>query len=58
MISIIIVGYNPDIIKLNKFLKVIDKKITVIYINNSENYNLKKIKFNFLFFKNISTRTT
>ena len=45
MHSIIIVGYNPDIVKLNKFLRIIGKKFALIYINNSEKYDLKRIKF-------------
>ena len=45
MLSIIIVGYNPDIVKLNKFLRIIGKKFALIYINNSEKYDLKRIKF-------------
>jgi len=45
MLSIIIVGYKPEKKKLNKVLKIIGKNIKVIFINNSENYNLKNIKF-------------
>ena len=45
MLSIIIVGYKPEKKKLNKVLKIIGKNIKVIFINNSENYNLKNINF-------------
>jgi len=45
MFSIIIVAYNPDKIKLKKFLKKIGNKINILVINNSENYDLSDIKF-------------
>ena len=45
MLSIIIVGYKPEKKKLIKILKKIGKNIKVIFVNNSENYNLKNIKF-------------
>ncbi len=44
MISIILVVYKSDEKKLNKILKIIGNKYNIIIIDNSLNYNFKKIK--------------
>ncbi len=45
MLSIIIVAYKPEIKRLKNILTLINKKIKIILINNSESSDLNKIKF-------------
>ena len=45
MLSIIIVAYKPELKQLMHILSLINKKIDVVLVNNSENSNLNKRKF-------------
>ena len=45
MLSVIIVAYRPDKVKLRKILKKIGKQTKIIIINNCKEYNLNDIKF-------------
>ena len=45
MISIIIVAYKPEMKKLMSVLTLIGKDLKVIIVNNSENLDLNKVKF-------------